>query len=391
MWGKKKPAAKCLPDGTWLRRAAALAVLLALVVGTQQWGWGYVRGSTNLRNRQSALGRQIQKQREELNEIKLQERQTRQRLAQVGSELDRTNRDMQTARGKWLLAQQREAEAKKGYEAAEVKYGNQKEAFQERIVELYMKGDTTYLEVLLEATDFYDVVNRAYLCKKLMEADMKLFASIRQEKETLAKAKQLWNERAADAQATQASLKDKEGVLATVQKRHQVLLASTVEQRKQAERDLAVLEQANRDVEAMIRQMMRSGQMGRAPRWSGSYLVPLSGTITSGFGYRFHPILRQVKMHTGVDIAAPVGTSIIASAGGVVVFSGWMKGYGKMVMLDHGGGISTLYAHCSSLAVSVGQQVRQGQLVGRVGLTGLTTGPHLHWEKRVNGRPVNPL
>jgi len=391
MWGKKKPAAKCLPDGTWLRRAAALAVLLALVVGTQQWGWGYVRGSTNLRNRQSALGRQIQKQREELNEIKLQERQTRQRLAQVGSELDRTNRDMQTARGKWLLAQQREAEAKKGYEAAEVKYGNQKEAFQERIVELYMKGDTTYLEVLLEATDFYDVVNRAYLCKKLMEADMKLFASIRQEKETLAKAKQLWNERAADAQATQASLKDKEGVLATVQKRHQVLLASTVEQRKQAERDLAVLEQANRDVEAMIRQMMRSGQMGRAPRWSGSYLVPLSGTITSGFGYRFHPILRQVKMHTGVDIAAPVGTSIIASAGGVVVFSGWMKGYGKMVMLDHGGGISTLYAHCSSLAVSVGQQVRQGQVVGRVGLTGLTTGPHLHWEKRVNGRPVNPL
>jgi murein DD-endopeptidase MepM/ murein hydrolase activator NlpD len=92
-----------------------------------------------------------------------------------------------------------------------------------------------------------------------------------------------------------------------------------------------------------------------------------------------------------VDIAAPYGTSIVASAGGVVIFSGWMRGYGKTVMIDHGGGVSTLYAHCSALLVGEGQDVRQGQVVARVGMTGFTTGPHVHWEKRINGSPVNPL
>ncbi len=112
---------------------------------------------------------------------------------------------------------------------------------------------------------------------------------------------------------------------------------------------------------------------------------------SGGFGYRIHPILRQLRFHAGVDIARPAGTQIIAATDGVVIQAGWTAGYGLLVTLDHGGGIQTRYAHLSGLAVRPGQRVRRGDVLGAVGSTGLSTGPHLHYEVRRNGQPVSPL
>jgi murein DD-endopeptidase MepM/ murein hydrolase activator NlpD len=106
---------------------------------------------------------------------------------------------------------------------------------------------------------------------------------------------------------------------------------------------------------------------------------------------RMHPILRRVRMHEGVDISARTGTPIQAAETGLVVYTGRQRGYGKLVIVDHGGGVSTLYAHCSALLVSRGQMVRRGQTIARVGSTGLSTGPHCHFELRIRGQPVNPL
>lgn len=122
-------------------------------------------------------------------------------------------------------------------------------------------------------------------------------------------------------------------------------------------------------------------------RWT----VPGKSKISSPFGMRQHPVLGYQKMHTGIDIPAPVGTTIIAANAGNVIKAGWNNSYGNMLMIDHGGGIVTLYAHNSALLVGAGAQVSAGQAIARAGSTGVSTGPHLHFEVRVNGNYKNPL
>ena len=124
--------------------------------------------------------------------------------------------------------------------------------------------------------------------------------------------------------------------------------------------------------------------------YKGRFIWPIPGRLGRGFGRKYHPILRRRRMHNGQDIAAPRGTPIKAAGPGIVIEARWRGGYGRMILIDHGGGISTLYGHCSRIRVKAGQKVQQGQIIGNVGSTGLSTGPHLHLEVRVNGRPRNP-
>lgn len=120
-------------------------------------------------------------------------------------------------------------------------------------------------------------------------------------------------------------------------------------------------------------------------RVAGTFFWPARGVLTSRFGWRYR------RHHDGIDLAAPRGTPIYAARDGVVAFAGWKGGYGRVVYLDHGGGVTTVYGHASSLSVQAGQRVKKGQLIARVGCTGSCTGSHLHFEVRVNGRAVNPL
>jgi murein DD-endopeptidase MepM/ murein hydrolase activator NlpD len=124
---------------------------------------------------------------------------------------------------------------------------------------------------------------------------------------------------------------------------------------------------------------------------SDALMSPVAGRITSGFGMRFHPILHYARMHTGLDFGAAWGSPIVAAADGQVVVAGGIGGYGRAVEVAHGGGIMTLYGHMSAVAATPGQMVRQGQVIGYVGSSGLSTGPHLHFEVRINGRPVDPM
>src|SRR6185436_17696139 len=126
------------------------------------------------------------------------------------------------------------------------------------------------------------------------------------------------------------------------------------------------------------------GSGGGSPSAAG-FIWPVNGTLTSGFGWRWG------RMHEGIDIAAPTGTPISAAASGTVIYAGWMGGYGNLVVIDHGNGLATAYGHQSSIAVGSGTYVSQGQTIGYVGSTGHSTGPHVHFEVRVNGSPVDPL
>jgi murein DD-endopeptidase MepM/ murein hydrolase activator NlpD len=134
------------------------------------------------------------------------------------------------------------------------------------------------------------------------------------------------------------------------------------------------------------------GQSNTPPTVSPKGMIwPVNGPVTSGFGWRIHPVFHERRFHSGIDISSPYGTPIRSAASGKVVFAGSQTGYGNYVIVYHGGKIATLYAHMSSIGVGDGTQVIQGQTIGRVGCTGYCTGPHVHFEVRVDGNPVDPI
>jgi murein DD-endopeptidase MepM/ murein hydrolase activator NlpD len=179
--------------------------------------------------------------------------------------------------------------------------------------------------------------------------------------------------------------------------------AEVVAQEKQKEGLVAQVRGRKREFETQIAQLraesnaitafLRSVQKGQGKAISGKGILasPIPGAaVTSGFGSRVHPVYGDVRTHTGIDFRAATGTPVRAAGAGKVVYAGWRGGYGNTVIIDHGNSLATLYGHLSSIAVGVGQSVAKGQIVARAGSTGLSTGPHLHFEVRANGVPVNP-
>lgn len=196
------------------------------------------------------------------------------------------------------------------------------------------------------------------------------------EQETLAAAREEQNLALAELEAQQDA--------------RQKLYDEAIERQDEFEAQVDQLEEeSDRITEALkAREAIAAGQ---SVKGSGQMMVPVAGRVTSGFGNRVHPITGRVRLHAGTDFGAPSGTPILAADSGVVVSAGWRNGYGNAVLIDHGNGLATLYAHQSRLAVSGGQSVAQGDVIGYVGSTGNSTGPHLHFEVRKGGTAVNPM
>jgi murein DD-endopeptidase MepM/ murein hydrolase activator NlpD len=193
--------------------------------------------------------------------------------------------------------------------------------------------------------------------------------------------------RAAEQRAERDRLLVSQRQLADARSDKQRTLSAVVTDERELRHEMEGLEQASRALTARIQSLQSSAPVAPTSGAvsSAGMIWPVSGPVTSGFGWRWG------RMHEGVDIAAPSGTSIAAAASGHVIYAAWMSGYGNLVVVDHGGGLATAYAHLSGYAVGVGQGVAQGQTVGYVGCTGHCYGAHLHFEVRVNGSPVDPL
>ena len=258
-----------------------------------------------------------------------------------------------------------------------------------RIRDIYKNGQVNYLDVLLGAKDFNDFVGRMDILKKILAYDNALIQGTKADRETLRKAKeQLEADRAKIVELRKLAAAKREQVAERRQERRGVLNAATYE-RETAERAYRELIETSRQIEQMIKRI-QSGEKNIGGS-TGTMTWPAEGEITSPFGWRVHPIFGTQRLHTGIDIGADYGDAIRAADGGVVIHADWMGGYGNAVIIDHGNGISTLFAHNSQLLVDEGQTVAKGQTVARCGSTGYSTGPHLHFEVRQNGSPVNPL
>jgi len=269
------------------------------------------------------------------------------------------------------------------------KLETQTKTLHRRIRDIYKNGQVNYLDVLFGAKDFNDFVGRMDILKKILAYDNALIQGTKADKETLRKAKeQLETDRAKIVELRKLAAAKREQVASRRQERRGVLDAATYE-RETAEQAYRELIETSRQIEQLIKRI-QSGEKNIGGS-TGTMTWPAEGEITSPFGWRVHPIFGTQRLHTGIDIGADYGDAIRAADGGVVIHADWMGGYGNAVIIDHGNGISTLYAHNSQLLVDEGQTVAKGQTVARCGSTGYSTGPHLHFEVRQNGSPVNPL
>jgi murein DD-endopeptidase MepM/ murein hydrolase activator NlpD len=261
-----------------------------------------------------------------------------------------------------------------------------------RVRAFYERGSLGYLDVLLDANDFRDFLARSYLVGRVVSGDLHLFRQVAEEQRQRDDARAELAEREqqlADEHARWIASRAQSSQLAAVRQR---VLGRVRAERVSQEAAIRELEAESARIAGIIR-ANATGPAGGLD-WTlrnGALDWPVRGGITSGYGPRIHPIFHTPEFHTGIDIGAAWGVPVRAAADGTVLFTGWMRGYGMLVILDHGNGLSTTYSHLSSYAVGVGASVQKGDVIGRIGSTGWSTGPHLFFEVRRNGQPVDPL
>ncbi len=330
---------------------------------------------------------------ERLRYVKRRQRQVRNELAHIDARLNRTESRLYRVASDIRRARADLGEASEQCAVAEARLAGHREDVSARLVAIYQQGEVTPIEVALDAASFSDFANRLYLLDQVVGSDAELLHQY-EDAHQVAKAQRAELEEREERLARLRTRISSERSRARKERRYtESMKRSLLRDRAAWEQAFAELEQDSREVEEMLH-ALQQGPEGRArltKPWTGKLRWPLRGRISSGYGRRTHPIYRVRKMHTGLDIAAPNGTRIRAAAPGKVVHAARWGGYGKCIIIDHGGELATLYAHCSRLAVENGATVEQGEIIGYVGSTGLSTGPHLHFEVRRDGRHVNPM
>lgn len=267
-------------------------------------------------------------------------------------------------------------------------------ALESRLREIYVEGEVSYLAVLLQSDDFTDFLNQADYIKLIVKSDSQLINAVKKNKSDLDVQRKSARETVLELTKLTTQKRETVDRLARLKAAQEDLFHRLKVHQKKLSNRIDALEEISAKKEAQLRAyIQRSSVPGYVPipRSAGKYIYPVNGPITSYYGYRVHPIRGTTRLHTGLDFGVGYGVPILAADNGVVIHSGWYGGYGNTVIVDHGGGYTTLYAHASSLHVRSGQTVRQGQMVSKVGSTGMSTGPHLHFEVRYHGNPINPL
>ncbi|MDO5141481.1 MAG: peptidoglycan DD-metalloendopeptidase family protein [Eubacteriales bacterium] len=278
------------------------------------------------------------------------------------------------------------AEAEKALE-------KKQDAFALTVRTTYEQGDVSYLEVLLNSSSFADLLSRMEIVTAIMDDNKRVVAEYTAAKEDIAQKRDDLQQTQDTQKNYQESLNYKVSDLAASEAEQAALQESIEAYVAESEAEYDRIASEMQSVSDKIAELSRKAAVsGSVPMGDGTLIWPTPSCTTnsSAYGWRIHPIFGTRKFHAGEDIPAGYGAQILAAASGRVVTAGWVSGYGNYTVIDHGGGMMTAYGHQSSFAVSVGQTVSQGQVIGYVGSTGNSTGPHLHFEVYINGATVDP-
>lgn len=272
------------------------------------------------------------------------------------------------------------------------KYNANKEMLEKRLAAMYEAGEMTYLQVLFKSSSIIEFISNYYYLQEIAISDIELLKDIQKEKEKL----ELVQKQLSEQKANLKLLKAKQEQTYIAMQNNRTIQQGYIEQlsdnEKQLQDKIAEYKAEEQRIQNLIDFASGLGYDGEYTGGLMAWPVAKSGTyITSDYGIREHPVQGVIKKHTGIDIGnAGYGAPVIAAADGVVSYAEELGGYGKCVIINHGNGISTLYGHGQAIHTQVGTKVKKGDLIMEVGSTGVSTGPHLHFEVRINGTNVDP-
>jgi murein DD-endopeptidase MepM/ murein hydrolase activator NlpD len=356
------------------------------------------------RARAQQLHMRLHAKRVELGEATLHYQDLQQQLNQTNAAIGEVNGRIDS-----LAAQQESTQRRIAWNAIQLDAARRSlllhdELLKRRLVDIYEYGDLSYVDALIAARSFSEFVERWEDLRLLIAANQRAVrarkaaetrvATIEAELEGTRLQLQQQEQAQDEARSQLGSLADERRNLVSLAGMRRRSVATEVAEME----DLSAAEEASleglilereRELESQQRAAGIAGG-GDHSGAAGTFSWPVTGTITSPFGWRSNPFGGAPEFHQGLDIAAPTGTTVTAAAGGTVIMAQWYGGYGNYILIDHGGGYSTGYGHLSAIYVTTGQSVQRGQAIGAVGSTGQSTGPHLHFEVRIAGKPVDP-
>jgi murein DD-endopeptidase MepM/ murein hydrolase activator NlpD len=383
-------------------RFAVIAVTLALVPALAG-GTSIDQRIANERAKQAQIQARLHSKRAELHSVTLQYNDLQRQLGETNVAIGQVSGRIDTLQVEHDSTQRRIDWNTIQLDAAQRSLRLHDALLKRRLVDIYEYGNLTYLDALVASRSFSEFVERWEDLRLLIAANERTVrtrkaaearvAAIEADLERTRLALQQEEEAQEEARSQLNSLADERTnlvQLAAVRRRNVASEVAQMESLSAAEE--AALEglivERERELAAQRRAEGIAG--GIEPGGPGMFSWPVTGTITSPFGWRTNPFGGGPEFHQGLDIAAPMGTTVTAAAGGTVIMAQWYGGYGNYILIDHGGSYSTGYGHLSAMYVSPGQSVQRGQAIGAVGSTGQSTGPHLHFEVRIAGKPVDP-
>lgn len=330
---------------------------------------------------QEDMEKQIQENERTQDSIYAQIQVLQQQIEETETEIDRLQKDISATETKIEVTTEALLEA-------EANIDSKQELLGKRVNVMYKNGTIGYAEVLLSSANFSELLSNLDMVQLIVENDVELLKYLEKQREIIEDRKVELETYKREQVALEAEVKGVKSQLQVsrgqYERKMEELAADKEELEKQVDENNKLADQLTEELRKM---QSSTAYIGGELKWP----VPGYTRISSSFGNRVHPILRVNKFHTGIDIPAPSGTTVIAAGPGTVRYSGVLGSYGKVVMIDHGGGIITLYAHNSKLVVSEGERVKEEQKIAEVGSTGLSTGPHVHFEVRKDGSYVDPI
>lgn len=285
-------------------------------------------------------------------------------------------------------------------DATENSLKNTKSYLNARFQAIYKYGGVAEFNLMLSAASTHEAMNNAFLLGRIAREDERKIIEMTETRKRLEAARLEIGEQKLILDEQKNALKGNQRSLKASEANRKKSLDTLVKQKQLHQKAAKELEESQRELQNKIKELLlqkkklqesRAGIATPVFPSGGRLSWPVRGEISSRFGTRVHPVFKTKLMHTGIDIKASEGTPVKAAAPGEVLFAGWLRGYGQIVILDHGRDLTTVYAHLSRIGVGEGKIVRDGEIIGNVGNTGVTSGPHLHFEVRVNGNAKDPL
>ena len=388
-------------------KRTVLAILLASLAAAPAYG-ASKKDVDSAKGKISSIEEEKKKTEQAIKELETLKADTETYVRKLDSQLETLNVEVNRLEGNIRDKEKTiEETAVKLDEAGKVEK-KQYEAMKKRIKYMYEKGDSSYLDILLQSKSMSELLNRAEYISKISEYDRNMLDQYVAVKDGIADDKaQLEKEKAELVVLQEQTTSKKNSVETLVNEKSAELkkvnsqIGTKTAQVEAYEKDIKAQEDKIKQIEAEIKRQEEearkkaeaAGQKYNTVSIGNIKFIwpcPSSSRITSGFGGRESPTEGASSNHQGIDIGAPTGSNIVAAADGTVTISTYSYSAGNYIMLNHGGGVSTVYMHCSQLLVSAGDTVKQGQVIAKVGSTGYSTGPHLHFGVRLNGSYVNP-